>query len=95
MGKDQGNRRWENCYVSQVDTMPWIGIKDGWTKLAYDAYTLGIGNEETDPVVAIEKSYKKDVTDEFIIPTVIKENNKPLGLVDNNDSIIFFNFQTR
>ena len=63
------------------------------TKLAYDAYTLGIGNEETDPVVAIEKSYKKDVTDEFVIPTVIKENNKPLGLVDNNDSIIFFNFR--
>ena len=29
------------------------------TKLAYDAYTLGIGNEETDPVVAIENHIKK------------------------------------
>lgn len=63
------------------------------TKLAYDAYTLGMGKEETDPVVAIEKSYEEDITDKFILPTVIKENNKPIGTVDNNDSIIFFNFR--
>ena len=63
------------------------------TKLAYDAYTLGIGNVDTDPVEAIEKSYKEDITDEFIIPTVIKEDGKPLATVDNNDSIIFFNFR--
>lgn len=63
------------------------------TKLAYDAYTLGIGNVDTDPVAAVEKSYKENITDEFIIPTVIKEDNKPVATVDDNDSIIFFNFR--
>ncbi|HEY8361766.1 MAG TPA: 2,3-bisphosphoglycerate-independent phosphoglycerate mutase [Tissierellaceae bacterium] len=63
------------------------------TKLAYDAYTLGRGKEDTDPVAAIEKSYKENITDEFVIPTVIKENGKPVATVDDNDSIIFFNFR--
>jgi len=63
------------------------------TKLAYDAYTLGMGREDNDPVLAIEKSYKENITDEFIIPTVIKEDNKPIATVDHNDSIIFFNFR--
>ncbi|WP_313232196.1 2,3-bisphosphoglycerate-independent phosphoglycerate mutase [Tissierella praeacuta] len=62
-------------------------------KLAYDAFTLGKGNESNDPILAIEKSYRENITDEFIIPTVIKENNDPIGTVDNNDSIIFFNFR--
>ncbi|SUP00325.1 2,3-bisphosphoglycerate-independent phosphoglycerate mutase [Tissierella praeacuta] len=62
-------------------------------KLAYDAFTLGKGNESNDPILAIEKSYRENITDEFIIPTVIKENNEPIGTVDNNDSIIFFNFR--
>ncbi len=63
------------------------------TKLAYDVFTLGKGNESNDPIMAIEKSYGQDVLDEFIIPTVIKENDKPIATVDNNDSIIFFNFR--
>lgn len=63
------------------------------TKLAYDAFTLGEGNESNDPILTIEKSYSQNITDEFIIPTVIKENDKPIATVDNNDSIIFFNFR--
>ncbi len=63
------------------------------TKLAYDAFTLGKGNESNNPILTIEKSYSEDITDEFIIPTVIKENGRPIGTVDDNDSIIFFNFR--
>lgn len=63
------------------------------TKLAYDTFTLGKGNESNDPILTIEKSYSEDITDEFIIPTVIKENGRPIGTVDDNDSIIFFNFR--
>ncbi|MBU5437885.1 2,3-bisphosphoglycerate-independent phosphoglycerate mutase [Tissierella sp. MSJ-40] len=62
-------------------------------KLAYDAMTLGVGNENSSPDLAIEKSYDEGVTDEFIIPTVIKENNLPVATVDSRDSIIFFNFR--
>lgn len=63
------------------------------TELAYDAFVLGLGKEAMDPVMAIEKSYKENITDEFIIPTVIKKDRGPVATVDNGDSIIFFNFR--
>ncbi|MFA7533314.1 MAG: 2,3-bisphosphoglycerate-independent phosphoglycerate mutase [Tissierellaceae bacterium] len=63
------------------------------TKLAYDAFTLGIGDKSEDPVAAIKKSYEEDVTDEFIIPTVIVDRDKPIATIDDKDSIIFFNFR--
>ena len=63
------------------------------TKLSYDAYTLGKGKESSNPLLAIEKSYAEDILDEFMIPTVIKENSLPVGTIDTKDSIIFFNFR--
>ena len=62
-------------------------------KLAYDAFTLGEGNENSNALLAVEKSYAEGVTDEFIIPTVIKEDSLPVATVDTGDSIIFFNFR--
>lgn len=62
-------------------------------KLAYDAFTLGKGKESKNPLIAIENSYNEGVTDEFIIPTVIKEEGNPVGTIDSGDSIIFFNFR--
>jgi 2,3-bisphosphoglycerate-independent phosphoglycerate mutase len=63
------------------------------TELAYNALLLGEGKEDTSAVKAIEKSYSEDITDEFVIPTVITENGKPTTTIDNEDSIIFFNFR--
>ena len=63
------------------------------TKLAYDAFVLGKGKEASAPIEVIEKSYGEKITDEFFIPTVIVENNEPVATIDNNDSIIFFNFR--
>ncbi len=62
-------------------------------ELAYDMLTLGTGNKTTDPVAAVEESYKAGVTDEFIKPTKIYENGKPVGLIEKGDSIICFNFR--
>jgi len=62
-------------------------------KLAYDALTLGIGNTAGSAIEIINKSYSKNVTDEFVIPSVIINNGKPVATVDDNDSIIFFNFR--
>ncbi|MGN9165092.1 2,3-bisphosphoglycerate-independent phosphoglycerate mutase [Tissierellaceae bacterium HCP3S3_D8] len=63
------------------------------TQLAYDAMTLGKGNTSTDPVLAVEKSYKEDINDEFIVPTVIMEDERPVATVESGDTIIFFNFR--
>lgn len=62
-------------------------------ELAYNAMVLGKGEEAVDPVEAIEKSYHDNKADEFVLPTVIMENVKPLGKISNNDSVIFFNFR--
>ena len=56
---------------------------------AYAALVYGEGVEETDPVQAIRNSYANDVTDEFMLPTVVDKN----GMIKENDSVIFFNFR--
>ncbi|MBE5900818.1 MAG: 2,3-bisphosphoglycerate-independent phosphoglycerate mutase [Lachnospiraceae bacterium] len=64
------------------------------TKKAYDSLVLGEGVKETDAVRAMENSYKNEVTDEFVLPTVIvDEKGEPLSLVKAKDSVIFFNFR--
>ena len=41
-----------------------------------------------------EESYANDVTDEFVLPTVItNEDGTPVSVVKDNDSVIFFNFR--
>lgn len=63
-------------------------------QLAYDSLVLGEGEKATDPVAAMQASYDKDITDEFVIPTVITdESGKPLSVVKPDDSVIFFNFR--
>ncbi|MBQ8412642.1 MAG: 2,3-bisphosphoglycerate-independent phosphoglycerate mutase, partial [Lachnospiraceae bacterium] len=47
----------------------------------------------TDPVQAVADSYVDDKTDEFVLPTVIMEDGKPVASVKANDSVIFFNFR--
>ncbi len=63
------------------------------TRMAYDAMVLGEGKWTKDPVKAIEDSYKDGVTDEFFLPTVIMEDGKPVAMVEEDDSILFFNFR--
>lgn len=56
---------------------------------AYAALVYGEGVEETDAVQAIKNSYANDVTDEFMLPTVVDKN----GMIKEDDSVIFFNFR--
>ena len=65
---------------------------NAWDRVekAYDAIVLGEGVQtDADPVKAIEDSYANDVTDEFMLPTVLDKN----GTVKEDDSIVFFNFR--
>lgn len=61
--------------------------------LAYKAQVTGEGRKENDPLKAISSLYCDGFTDEFIPPTVISKNHKPLTKVQNKDSVIFFNFR--
>lgn len=64
-------------------------------KLAYDLYTQGKGEKATDILEAVQKSYDNGVTDEFIKPIVmVDENGDPLAKIEEGDVVICFNFRT-
>ena len=60
---------------------------------AYDAMVKGEGVKATSAEMAIEASYQKEVFDEFVEPTVIYNGENPVATIENNDSVIFFNFR--
>ena len=62
-------------------------------KLAYDALTKGEGQTAASGPEAIQQSYDKDETDEFVKPTVVMENGAPVATIKDNDSVVFFNFR--
>ena len=64
---------------------------NAWDRVekAYKAMVDGEGIQETDAVTAVKNSYANDVTDEFVIPTVVDKN----GMIKEGDSVIFFNFR--
>ena len=64
-------------------------------KLSYDALVNGVGEKATDAIEAVENSYSKNITDEFIKPTVIiAEDQQPLAKIKDGDVAICFNFRT-
>lgn len=64
------------------------------TEKAYNAIVFGEGLTARSPLEALHKSYERKETDEFVVPTVIVDDkNNPKGLVEEGDSIIFFNFR--
>ncbi len=60
---------------------------------AYNAMVFGEGETAESAENCMTATYAKDVTDEFVVPTVILENGQPVGKIKENDSIIFFNFR--
>lgn len=59
-------------------------------KLAYDLMVNGKGKEANNAVEAIEESYQKDVTDEFLKPIILDAD----GCIEEGDVVISFNFRT-
>ncbi|MCB7303193.1 2,3-bisphosphoglycerate-independent phosphoglycerate mutase [Bariatricus massiliensis] len=60
---------------------------------AYNAMVRGEGVEASDAVQAVQQSYDKEETDEFVMPTVVMKDGKPTATIKDGDSIIFFNFR--
>ena len=60
---------------------------------AYAALVYGEGETAKSGEEAMQNSYDKGETDEFVLPTVVLENGKPVGKISANDSVIFFNFR--
>lgn len=63
------------------------------TGSTYFAMTRGEGQQASSAVQAIQQSYDKKVTDEFILPTVIMEDHRPVAMVKAGDALIHYNFR--
>ena len=74
----------------------WAMDRDNrWDRIerAYQALIEGVGNSFTSATDAVQASYQKNITDEFIEPVVISDANGKAGLIKDGDSVIFFNFR--
>jgi len=62
--------------------------------LAYDAMVFGRGEKANSAEEAIEQAYQNNLTDEYLLPTVILEQGNPVSEIKNDDAIIFYNFRS-
>lgn len=60
-------------------------------ELAYTAMVRGEGPLQPDALRLVRDSYAQDITDEFVIPSVV--DNSPDSRISSEDSVIFFNFR--
>lgn len=101
-GKDfvkEAMDKMEEIGVGQVATVMgryYVMDRDNrWDRVekAYNALVFGEGETAACGLCAVQNSYDKDETDEFVKPTVIMKDDKPVATVKENDSIIFYNFR--
>ena len=62
-------------------------------EMAYKALTAGEGVKGTDAAAAVQESYDNEKTDEFVLPTVMEKDGKPVTVIADKDSVVFFNFR--
>lgn len=61
---------------------------------SYNAMVYGEGPTYNSALEVVEDSYQNGIYDEFVIPSVIVEaSGEPVGKVEDEDSIIFYNFR--
>lgn len=71
--------------------------KKDWshTRIAYEAMARGIAPQYASSAEdAVVQAYNRGETDEFILPTVITKNGKPVGKISDKDSVVFFNLRS-
>ena len=70
--------------------------KKSWsrTQLAYEAMVLGKGRAVKTGMEAVSQAYNRGESDEFITPSVMMRNNKPIGPIGDKDSVVFWNLRS-
>ena len=80
--------------IATISGRYWAMDRDNrWDRVekAYNALLFGEGEKAANSDEAIKASYAKDVTDEFVEPTIT--NADPDSRIKDNDAIIFFNYR--
>ncbi len=64
-------------------------------KKAYDLWVHAAGTKTSNASKALEESYQQGITDEFVLPhVVVDENHEPIALLQEDDIVICNNFRT-
>jgi 2,3-bisphosphoglycerate-independent phosphoglycerate mutase len=63
------------------------------TGSTYFAMVKGEGQRASSAIEAIQRSYEQNITDEFILPTVIMDDGHPVATVRDGDALIHYNFR--
>lgn len=66
----------------------WERVEQAWRAMA-----LGEGQAAETADAAIAASYAAGVTDEFVVPSVVRDGDSPVGVVRDGDAMVFFNFR--
>ncbi len=80
--------------IATISGRYWAMDRDNrWDRVekAYNALLFGEGEKAANSDEAIKSSYAKDVTDEFVEPTIT--NSDADSRIKDNDAIIFFNYR--
>ncbi len=88
-------KSWPNVRIATVSGRYYAMDRDKrWDRVekAYLCLTEGVGNKANSALDAVRASYKEKVTDEFVLPTVMRDA-MPEGLIRDGDGVIFFNFR--
>ena len=64
------------------------------TQLAYEALVNGKGEYSKNVTCSIQNSYDEDITDEFLKPIIVTNNDEPVATINDGDVVLFFNFRT-
>ncbi len=76
-------------YYSMDRDKRWDRVEKSYRALAY-----GEGPSYKDPNELIDDNYKNEIYDEFVLPSVMtEEDGSPIATVDDEDAVIFFNFR--
>jgi 2,3-bisphosphoglycerate-independent phosphoglycerate mutase len=95
LGLNEKLKAWPNVRIATVSGRYYAMDRDKrWDRVekAYRCLTEGIGNNADSALDAVRGSYKDNVTDEFVLPTVIRDARSE-GLIRDGDGVIFFNFR--
>ena len=65
-------------------------------EIAYNALVNGIGDKTTNPMNTLKQNYQNNITDEFIKPIIVcnENNQQPIATIKKDDAVICFNFRT-
>jgi 2,3-bisphosphoglycerate-independent phosphoglycerate mutase len=65
------------------------------TEKWYNSAVRGVGPSSIDPLQVVRDAYARDVTDEFVEPTVIVDaNGEPVAPMRDGDAVICFNYRS-